>query len=527
MGMHETGIVNEIKRVREHNNVTWQGAMEYLLAREANITVFRNTLCIDAVCANNTIKSAVCINTLTLEKSIISGKYFADCSGDGWLGYYAGAAYRLGREAKHEYNEEFAPETPDTNTMSGCICGGDNQIPMYRSFYAIDAGKPIEFHLPDWAIHFSENIYRTPDEVNTAPWWLENSNDFDDLWEAENARDEMVRISVGYFGWLKAYYENGEKAKNMKLIRIALHNSKRENRRFIGDYIVSQNDYTENTYFDDAISYTGWHLDTHHIKGIYSGKEGAFLSNKPIPITPIPYRCLYSVNISNLFFASRCSSFTHIGLGSTRVEATLASFGQAVGVAAALCNKYSCTPRDIYKSHLKELKQQLLFDDHTILGETNEDDSDIARKASVTATSYLRANDGTSNLPKNVINGKIRKDDMSNNAWVSDEKFGLPASITLTFDKKEKVSMVQITADTDLMYPRYSYQPAPEYNLTASDFTIEIKNNGQWKKVGEVKDNFIRQNRVKFDAVCADAVKITVTKTLGCNFAKINEIRIY
>ena len=94
LGFHETGIANEIKRIREYKNCTWQEAMELLIANEENITVFCNELCIDADTDDGKINSATTINAITLEKSLFKGKMFADCSGDAWLGYYAGAAYR-------------------------------------------------------------------------------------------------------------------------------------------------------------------------------------------------------------------------------------------------------------------------------------------------------------------------------------------------------------------------------------------------------------------------------------------------
>lgn len=122
LGYHESGIANEIKRVREFKKCSWQAAMEYLISKEENLTFFCNELCIDATTENSLIKTVTTINTLTLEKSTFSGKLFADCSGDAWLGYYSGATYRIGREAKWQYNEEFAPDAADTLTMSGCIC---------------------------------------------------------------------------------------------------------------------------------------------------------------------------------------------------------------------------------------------------------------------------------------------------------------------------------------------------------------------------------------------------------------------
>ena len=47
---------------------------------------------------------------------------YCDATGDGWLGYWAGAAYMLGREAKDEYDEpKRAPDVADTSTMGNSL----------------------------------------------------------------------------------------------------------------------------------------------------------------------------------------------------------------------------------------------------------------------------------------------------------------------------------------------------------------------------------------------------------------------
>lgn len=389
-GMHETGIANEIKATKEHFGCSVQKAMEMLLSAENNLTVYTNELCIDAETKNGKIISVTTVNTETLERFIYTADLFADCSGDGWLGYYAGAAYRLGREAKWEHNESLAPENPDTLTMSGCICDHLPNAPKMRTFEVEKTDEPQDFITPPWAIQIKESDIpgREPINFSKTEWWVENSNDYDDLWNDEFTRDEMLRLGVGYFGWLKNIYSGKEKTKNYRLKALALHLSKRESRRLIGDYILSENDYAPNISFPDTVSYCGWALDVHHPKGIFSGKEGPFLCNKSVPITPIPYRCLYSKNINNLFMAGRCCSVTHLGLGSVRVESTIATLGQVVGTAAALCVKHSVAPRGIYESHIKELQQLLIKQDMTIPGIKNEDKKDIAPLCKITATSF-------------------------------------------------------------------------------------------------------------------------------------------
>ncbi len=57
--------------------------------------------------------------------------------------------------------------------------------------------------------------------------------------------------------------------------------------------------------------------------------------------------------------AGRNISVTHVALGTVRVQRTTGMMGEALGMAASLCDKYSCDPRDIYEKHLTELQELL------------------------------------------------------------------------------------------------------------------------------------------------------------------------
>lgn len=676
-GAWEGGVANEIRNLHNTKGLSWQNAMEVLCENEENLTVFTSELCIDAKAENGHIINAVTVNTDTLEKTEFFADFFCDCSGDGWLGYYSGAAYRIGREAKWEFGEEFAPESPDTLSMSGCLCDDQKGMPDMRIFKAVRTDKKVSFTAPDWAIKLpeGEKLHREPVSIECASWWLENSNDHDDLWDDEFVRDEMVRLGLGYFHWLKNSAplkpEFAKEIEYYELKGIALHNSKRENRRIIGDYIFNQNDCVANRTYPDTISYCGWSIDVHHPKGIYSGSEGAFHSNLSIPCCPLPYRIIYSKNIDNMFMAGRCCSVSHIGLGTVRVESTIATLGQAAGAAAFLCKKYGTTPRGIYESHIQELQQLLLRHDLTIPGINNEDEKDLARTSVVTADSvaddaYLlkipgtkdewvaldkeifagpygsaadcspefykaelknssnkditlhttlwdyndrldinqtaavidecyitvKANsDGYVELPftaapkqkcfavsfekkenifwrkrvwiegsfvtfqredgkivqqvnqgmelifnskvdlkqdcsaENVINGINRPSLTELNGWVS--KRGLPASITLTLAKAKVISEVRITTQVDLSYPTYCFMQKTVSVGTAEDVTVSLLNDGVWCEVAHIKDNCFKQMVARFEKQRAEAVKVTVNKSIGSSAAHITEIRIY
>lgn len=401
----EGGIACEIRNLHMHKNLTYQDSMELIAKDEPNLTIFVDELCIDAEAENGRIISATTVNVDTLNKKKFYAPLFCDCTGDGWLGYYAGAAYRIGREARWQMNEAFAPEEADTLTMSGCVCGTTPTLAKMRTFEARKTDHKVPFTAPEWAVKLpeGENLHRKAVCLYRSEWWMENSNDFDDLWDDEFARDELIRLGLGYYHWLKNSAplspELAADVDYYDLCHLALHLSKRENRRLIGDYVFNQNDCVEGKTFPDTVSYCGWNLDVHHPRGIYSGAEGEFYSDATIPRSPLPYRMVYSKNIDNLFIGGRCCSVSHVALGTVRVEATLATLGQAAGAAAHLCHKHKTTPRGIYEKHIKELQQLLLRHDLTIFGISNEDPDDLARRSRVTASSvaddvYLIA-DGT------------------------------------------------------------------------------------------------------------------------------------
>ncbi len=536
-GAQETGIANEIKCVRNRFGLTWQGAMEKLVAAEPNLTLFTNTLCTGAKTESSRITEIECTNTLTLQKSRFTAPLFADCTGDCWLAYYAGALYHLGREGRHELNESVAPESGDLMTMSGCLRGRAKQNTLaFTGFYAEDTGRPAPFTLPDFATKLPEGeaLCRNAQRLHSSEWWLEQRNDFDDLYDAEHTRDELFCLTLGYFDWLKNSSPLKEKATNYAITKLSIFNAKRENRRVVGDYLMNYNDFNCNRQFADTVAYCGWNLDLHHVKGIFSGSEGPFFSNTRVPPTPIPYRCLYSKNILNLFVASRGISVSHAALGSTRVESTIATLGQVVGTAAALCKKYGATPRTLGQQHLKLLQQQLLLDDQTAPDLKNKDEQDLARGCTVTATataeqevleSCFEKTHTVTPKPENLINGLLRDTTTTSNGWYA--CCGLPQSVTLTLPQPATVGALQITTDTDLFRPFYSYHEVPFFGKTATKLQAELLTNNGWQTVGTVQHNFLRQMRLSFTPQTAKAVRITVLDSADHQTAKLFEVRIY
>ncbi|MEA2068894.1 MAG: FAD-dependent oxidoreductase, partial [Verrucomicrobiota bacterium] len=380
----ESGICEEMIRLKTHHQFEkLSGSMTVAAAAETNLTVFLNQHVHAVEMQDKTIAGVCAVDTLSGMESCFKGTVFVDCTGDGWLGYYAGADFRMGREAQREYNESLAPTEADERTMSGCLMG------KAFGFGWRDAGEPVSYEAPVWAPTFPANPeFGRKVTSMTGTWWLEHRNSVDDVWNGEQARDELIRINFGYWDWLKNRWEKKEQAAHARLKMIPVMSARRESRRLLGDHVLNENDCVAGRMFEDGIGHYGWMLDIHHPEGIYSGEEGPYDFNTHIPLGSIPYRSLYSRNIENLLMAGRCMSVSHVALGTVRVEGQCMVTGQAAGTAAALVARHETTSRGIYENHLKELQQTLLRHDQYIPGLRNEDPDDLARTAKADATSF-------------------------------------------------------------------------------------------------------------------------------------------
>ena len=264
---------------------------------------------------------------------------FCDATGDGWVGYWAGADWRMGREAKDEFGESRAPEKPDGDTLGASI--------MWTS---ADANMAVPFSAP-----FAEPHAQGVVAVN-GEWRWEYGIHRDMIAEGEEIRDRMLLAIYGAFSLAKKRPENANKVLNFCPYLIA----KRESRRIMGDWVLSQKDVAGRTPFEDSIATGTWGIDLHY-DGYKPGVD--FLSRNTFDNDGrfwIPYRSIYSRNVGNLFVVGRCFSCTHVGLGAPRVISTLSQLGVAAGEAAAMCRELGETPRGIYKNgHVRRLQEVL------------------------------------------------------------------------------------------------------------------------------------------------------------------------
>lgn len=522
----ETGIIEEIILENIYRNPyrnwpIWDTVLFEKIKSEPNITPILNCSCNDAEMDGDKIVSISGWQTTTQLWHTVTADYFADCSGDSILAPLTGAEFRVGREASSEFDESLAPETADRKTMGlSCLMQG-REMPQKRGF------------IPSpWAHKFTkeqlEKINKFPTVEPLDNYWaLELGGENDSIHDTEELRDELLKIALGMWDYLKN--DSGIKdAENYDLDFLGFLPGKRESRRYVGDYVMTQNDVRAEGKFDDLIAYGGWSMDDHNPGGFYSEEPPTIFHDAPSPFG-IPYRCIYSKNISNLFFAGRNISVTHMALSSTRVMATCATLGQALGTAAAIASQHKTTPRGVYEKYIDLLKQTLM-DDDCYLPFNEHKVSDITSNAKITSTG---AN------AELLRNGNERKIGDTDNCWV-----GKPGdTITFTFDKPEKIHEIRFVFDSDLNrrttcpdgipgvheHPMLCHVPLdnPPQNVPATLVknlkTEVLTKDGKWTPAAEIKDNHMRLVKQKTDAETT-AVRFTLTETNGLDTVGIYSI---
>lgn len=394
----EGGVIDEILvenmcRNPEGNAVIFDTVLLDKVVSEPNITLLLNTAVIEVTKADNeTISSVKGFCSQNATQYILSASLFCDASGDGVVGFLAGAAFRMGAESKEEFGEQFAP-----SAEYGELLGHS----LY--FYTKDTGRPVNFVPPGYALNDITRIPRyrkfNTREYGCNLWWIEYGGRLDTVHETETIKWELWKIVYGVWNYIKNS-GNFPEAQNLTLEWVGMIPGKRESRRFEGDYILRQQDIVERKVFDDAVAYGGWSIDLHPADGVFSEKPGCNQWHSK-GIYSIPYRCFYSHNIRNLFLAGRIISASHVAFGSSRVMATGAYGAQAVGMAAALCHQNHITPRELASRGLiNTLQQALLKSGQHIPGVVLKDEQNLAVRATVSASSELLLSGFTEDLLK-------------------------------------------------------------------------------------------------------------------------------
>ena len=448
----ETGVIEDFyPKPGRGFDYDWSTGIEKVVRAEPNLDLHLNSRAINIVMKDESaIEAILALDSTTNQRLLFPGKIFIDCTGDGWIGFWAGATFRKGREARSEFNESLAPETSDLRTMGNTLF-----VAQFRE------GDSTPFVCPEWAItrwksegdfedagtHFGleqtqipvdgegdglanrftqgAGLYGRQYQTATAKieteqssfrsmpiqpdhykrmergngykprnedggffqWYIELGGMQDTIYDAEEIRDELFRINLGLWNYVKNHHpEYKKKNENRRLTWINYAPGKRESRRLEGDYILTQWDYADRIIHDDNVAYGGWGVDVHHPNGFWKSGPMYYSAYRGQQVS-IPFRTLYSKNVSNLMMAGRDVSVSHVALGGVRVMRTTCLMGQACGAAAAVCVENNETPREANRRSIRDIQQRLMKSGAYIMGQKNEDPADLALNADASASS--------------------------------------------------------------------------------------------------------------------------------------------
>lgn len=316
-------------------------------AAEKNLTVFYNTHVNEVEMKDSTTIAAVIgCNTETGVRTRFTAPLFSDCTGDACLGVLSGAEYRVGRESKAQTGERSAAKVADCQVLGASV--------LWNTVEAENAGFPVF----EYGLKFSEESVQP---LFNGEWTWETGMRRDQVAEAEYIRDYGMLVAYSNWSYLKNRYSRKEEFAGRRLNWVSCHAGKRESRRLMGDFILNQTDIEANNVHEDGTVILSWPIDLHYPDPentkYFPGMEFKSVANQDhIPLYPLPYRCLYSCNISNMFMAGRNISVTHAALGTIRVMRTTAMMGEVVGMAASVCKAHGSLPRSVYTDYFPELQ---------------------------------------------------------------------------------------------------------------------------------------------------------------------------
>lgn len=526
--MRETGIVEEIALENSYRNPDmnfsiWDSILYGKVIQEKNIVLLLNCSCLDARTEGRRIQTVTGWQLTTQKYHRVSASVFADCSGDSILAPLTGASCRMGREGRGEFGEDIAPEHEDGCTM-GLSC----------LIQARQTPRPVRFVSPDWAKRYTKDDFPFRIDFSSREkwtdnnfWWMELGGMQDTIHDAEEIRDELIRTAYGVWDFIK---NSGEvDADHWDLEWMGFLPGKRESRRYVGAYLLNQNDVRGEGRFEDLIAYGGWTMDDHDPRGMLTKDKPTTWHPAPSPYG-IPYRCIYSADVENLMFAGRNISTTHTANSSTRVMATCGILGQALGTAVSIAVKEGLMPGQLYPAQIHRLQQELIKDGCYLPWHKRETDS-VMEGAAVTCGGRDAGI---------LLDGVERRVDGADHAWEGE----MEEEIWITLPKPRAVSGLRIVYDSDLNRSTWENQKwyvkryPMKCNVFLDDKPVSVpgtilrsyevfadKGNGIWETVFHEQNNYQQLQVIPLNCT-VKRVKFVPLRTWGYAKARLYALEL-
>ena len=296
------------------------------------------------------IRSIVTRSVRTGQETRRFARMFADCSGDAFVARKANCRTMYGCESRDEFNESLGLEKASDMVM------GHSTLWETRRM-----DHPVDFPDIDWGIEFNDRNALA--RLNCC-WDWECGQFRNQVTDIEYIRDYGIMTCYANWSFLKNRSAQKEQWRNMELEWLSPIGGKRESYRVVGDLILTQNDIQNDVVYPDGSASASWSIDLH-----LPDPENMEKFSEPFQSCayhvglrkpyPIPYRCLYAADCSNLLLGGRCISATHIAFSCIRVMRTLGCLAEVAAMAAEICFRHDCTLREVYSKYLNELKDSM------------------------------------------------------------------------------------------------------------------------------------------------------------------------
>ena len=282
----------------------------------------------------------------------VRGRAFIDCSGDGDLAAWAGAAFEKG----DGHGNMLYPSTMFRLNGVDPVRAGKAWEVIPRLMQQAEADGRYRFprkgaivRPQKSGIEWRVNLTQLANPQGNAM----DGTDAVELSEAEVLGRRQIADVAGFLKEVPGFEQS-------YIVDIAPQVGIRETRRVLGGYMLTESDVLECASFDDTIGVNGWPLEL-HLKGDVEFRwpkipESRGFNHLPYRMT-VPLvgaeppqagdapsggrakRVGEPVTLDNLWVAGRCASMTHEAQSAARVTGACFVMGQAAGSAAHLALK--------------------------------------------------------------------------------------------------------------------------------------------------------------------------------------------
>ncbi len=279
--------------------------------------------------------------------SRVRAKVVIDATGSGVLSELAGAKFMFGRDAKEDFNEEYAADKRDSKVqpctmmailqrfkkVENCQIAKLLKNDFFKKRFVAVSGVGWAKKIPEEIVAKTDNFMMW---VGAVP--CDTKNNF----ELAKAQQKIINNFVPQF--------EQELWKEGFTIHIAPKIGVRECRRILGDKIITSNDLLSDKYPDDVISWGKYRIDA------WGRKLPKEIAHKPLNFG-IPYGATLVKGFENLMMCGKHISGSSIAMSAYRVQPIVACMGEAVGCAAAMSVAQGVSPRNV---DIKQLQKVLV-----------------------------------------------------------------------------------------------------------------------------------------------------------------------